>query len=144
VPVLVVALTVGALQSFVGAALGAVIAAFVTATLSLDQVNRVIGTTWKQLFSVFSKSFLLAGTTATVPILVVSIHGIDRGAVWGPTIIAALGGGLSWLVCILTMRHPLRDELLQALFDLRRAATSRGARRLADQPASERRRGDRH
>lgn len=142
VPVLVITLTLGALQSFVGAAFGAVLAAFITATLSLDQVNRVIGTTWKQLFKVLSKSILLAAATAAVPILVVSIHGIGRGAVWGPTTIAALGGGLSWLVCILTMRHSLRDELLQALFDLRRAVISRGARTIADQPAPERRRGD--
>jgi O-antigen/teichoic acid export membrane protein len=143
VPVLVLALTVGALHSFVGAAFGAVIAAFITATLSLDQVNRVIGTTWKGLSEVLSKSVLLAGATAAVPILVVSIHGIGRGAGWGPSIIAALGGGLSWFVCLLILRHPLRNELLQALFDLKRAAmTSRGVPMLVDQPPTERREGD--
>jgi O-antigen/teichoic acid export membrane protein len=142
VPALVAALTVGAFQSFSGAAFGAVIAAFITATLSLDQVNRVIGTNWKQLFEVLSKSLLLAAATAAVPILVVSIHGIGRGAGWEPPIIAALGGGMSWLVCLVILRHPLRDELRQVLFDLKGAVISRGARMLADEPASEQRRGD--
>ncbi len=112
IPVLVCAISLGASVSIETAAIGTVAGSIVHALYSLHQVNRTIGTSWRQICGALGVSLLVTGGSLAAPSGVIFYYGLSIDHFWPQTIAAGLAGLASWIACIFALRHPFRDEIL--------------------------------
>jgi O-antigen/teichoic acid export membrane protein len=112
VPIQVLLMGVGSLFNIEAAALGVFASNLVMAAIALHQINQVIGPVWKPIFRELAVSALITAATMIVPAAVQIFHGITLDDLWGPTLFAGFGGGVSWLAIIFLLGHPLGEEIV--------------------------------
>lgn len=112
VPVLIAAIALGSTLTIEAAACGTVAGSTVLSLYSLQQVNRLIGTTWRQIVEALWTSILVTALSLAIPLGVILYDGLKPEHFWPQTLVAGSSGVLAWIVCIFALRHPLSDEVL--------------------------------
>src|SRR5579859_23606 len=124
IPILVGAVALGASLSIEAAAAGTAAGSLAHAVYALHQVNRSIGTGWRQLCRALLASLLVTAASLALPVGILVEWGLRPDRFWPQTIAAGGLGAISWVTCILAMRHPLGDELKAALGPILARVTS--------------------
>jgi O-antigen/teichoic acid export membrane protein len=135
-PIYIVAVVGGGLFDLRSVAFASGIAMIVVTTFVLTLLNRRVGTSWSDLFAALAPSVAVAAGTAIVPAIVLFTWGFSNANFWPGTIVAGLGGGVSWLITLHLIDHPLLQEVLAAFNDVRSKALAMiGQDRRARSPA---------
>jgi O-antigen/teichoic acid export membrane protein len=115
IPFLIAAIASGAFVSIEAAAVGTALGSLGHAIYSLHQVNRAIGTSWRQVAITLRTSLVVTIAALALPVGIVLYFGLSADSFWLQSFAAGLSGILSWIACIFALRHPFRDELISAL-----------------------------
>lgn len=115
IPILVGAVALGASISIEGAAAGTVVGSLAHAVYALHQVNRSIGTDWRQVCRTLLVSLLVMAASLALPVGVILEWGLGPDRFWPQTILAGGVGAACWVTSILALRHPLGNEIKAAL-----------------------------
>ena len=116
---------VAAQYGLAAVAAGTILNALIELAPSQFAVNRIIGTRLLELFTALWKSLLATAASAAGSGLVLIYLPPAVGHLWQPVILAAAATGIFWLVAIFLLAHPLAEEILRLIGQVRGALSMR-------------------
>jgi O-antigen/teichoic acid export membrane protein len=113
-----IAVMIGALayeHDIIAAGWTAIFGSMLHVSASLYFLNRLADIRLRDVAEAVGKSAALAVLTSIAPALVTLFMQIGPGHLWLPVLIAGGGSGISFILGILVLRHPIADEVRGAL-----------------------------
>lgn len=114
-PVQIISMAVGAWFGLTAAACAVVFSAAVEFAVAQRMVNRLIGSSFRDIVRAVRKSAGVVLVTAAGPLLVLLEVPPARGFMWQPLAGAAVAAAVAWPVAVFAFRHPLALEIVGAI-----------------------------
>jgi O-antigen/teichoic acid export membrane protein len=111
IPILVLAVCLGATISIEAAAWGTVAGTLVHALYAVQQAKTNIELSWRQIGRVLGASLLVASVSLAVPVAIVLGYGVSSAHFWPQTIAAGTSGVTAWFLYIFALGHPFCEEI---------------------------------